>query len=197
MFECCSSTLACTDSAPTDIQLAAGKVQKTSPVAVRAGGSLRGAGIGKTVLQFRDVRHYPEDCTVENTGPVIAVRLQDGGVLKGQGIGKTTLQFPDARHSAMGSRMEYIKLPGTDLRVSRICLGTMQFSNSWEWPCDQATATAIVRAALASGINFFDTAQAYQVDGNRCSERMLGIALADIDRSEVVIASKFVRFHLW
>ena len=55
--------------------------------------------------------------------------------------------------------MEYITLPGTDLKVSRICLGTMQFSNSWEWPCDQATATAVVDAAIKAGVNFFDTAQ--------------------------------------
>jgi aryl-alcohol dehydrogenase-like predicted oxidoreductase len=45
--------------------------------------------------------------------------------------------------------MEYITLPGTSLRVSRICLGTMQFSNSWEWPCDQATATATVQVSQA------------------------------------------------
>ncbi len=122
--------------------------------------------------------------------------------------------------------MEYITLPGTDLKVSRICLGTMQFSNSWEWPCDQPTATAVVDAALAAGVNFFDTAQvshacnftarefsgpkfilcdhlsvvvcvecilsaqAYQVDGDRCSEKMLGIALG-ARRGDVVIASKF------
>ena len=66
----------------------------------------------------------------------------------------------------------------------------MQFSNSWEWPCDQETATATVHAALAAGINFFDTAQAYQVDGDRCSERMLGVALKG-RRKEAVIASKF------
>lgn len=123
--------------------------------------------------------------------------------------------------------MEYITLPGTELKVSRICLGTMQFSNSWEWPCDQATATAVVDAAIQEGINFFDTAQvrwpfgcvfasyqirrldifyrcivgeracatcpsaqAYQVDGDRCSEKMLGIALGP-RRGDVVIASKF------
>eukprot|EP01047_Picozoa_sp_COSAG01_P064751 COSAG01_NODE_8625_length_2716_cov_2.053878_4_plen_279_part_00 len=39
-------------------------------------------------------------------------------------------------------------------------------------------------------VNFFDTAQAYQVDGDRCSERMLGVALGE-RRREVVIASKF------
>ena len=55
---------------------------------------------------------------------------------------------------------------------------------------EQEAATATVLAALDAGINFFDTAQAYQVDGNRMSERMLGIALGD-RRKEAVIASKF------
>jgi hypothetical protein len=32
--------------------------------------------------------------------------------------------------------MEMIVLPGTSLRVSRICLGTQQFSNNWEWPME-------------------------------------------------------------
>ena len=50
--------------------------------------------------------------------------------------------------------------------------------------------TPAVHAALAAGINFFDTAQAYQVDGDRCSERMLGVALKG-RRKEAVIASKF------
>jgi aryl-alcohol dehydrogenase-like predicted oxidoreductase len=32
--------------------------------------------------------------------------------------------------------MEMITLPGTTLRVSRICLGTQQFSDNWEWPME-------------------------------------------------------------
>jgi hypothetical protein len=54
--------------------------------------------------------------------------------------------------AAAKKKMEFITLPGTELKVSRICLGTMQFSNSWEWPCDQATATAVVEAALGAGV---------------------------------------------
>lgn len=57
----------------------------------------------------------------------------------------------------------------------------------------QATATATVHAALDAGINFFDTAEAYGTDGDRSSERMLGVALQG-RRSEAVIASKF-GFH--
>ncbi len=37
---------------------------------------------------------------------------------------------------ASGAAMEMITLPGTSLRVSRICLGTQQFSNNWEWPME-------------------------------------------------------------
>ena len=69
--------------------------------------------------------------------------------------------------------MEYITLPGTELKVSRICLGTMQFSNSWEWPCDQATATAVVDAAIKEGINFFDTAQVRTVVAVRLCFRII------------------------
>ena len=86
--------------------------------------------------------------------------------------------------------MDYITLPGTSLRVSRICLGTQQFANSWEWPMDQATASAVVSAALDAGINFFDTAEVYGVDGDRASEHMLGVALQG-RREQAVIASKF------
>ena len=92
-----------------------------------------------------------------------------------------------------GVVMEYITLPGTNLRVSRICLGTQQFANSWEWPMDHAPATATVVAALDVGINFFDTAEAYGVDGDRSSEHMLGVALQG-RRHEAVIATKF-GFH--
>jgi hypothetical protein len=49
--------------------------------------------------------------------------------------------------------MEYITLPGTALRVSRICLGTQQFANSWEWPMDQETATATVQVPPAEHLS--------------------------------------------
>ena len=58
--------------------------------------------------------------------------------------------------------MEYVVLPNTDLKVSRVCLGTMQFAGSVEggrkdvtWgDIDQPTVTATVVAALNAGINF-------------------------------------------
>jgi aryl-alcohol dehydrogenase-like predicted oxidoreductase len=103
------------------------------------------------------------------------------------------------------SDMQYITLPGTDLRVSRLCLGTMQFAGSVEkgtsdvtWGAiDESTATATILAALDLGINFFDCAEAY--GKNRQAEQALGKALKDSGRRhEAIIASKFgVHAPLW
>jgi aryl-alcohol dehydrogenase-like predicted oxidoreductase len=78
--------------------------------------------------------------------------------------------------------MDYRNLGRAGLKVSEICLGTMTFGNG----ADQAEATRMVDAALAAGVNFFDTANSY-VGGT--SEAMLGEALKG-KRHEAVIASK-------
>jgi aryl-alcohol dehydrogenase-like predicted oxidoreductase len=103
------------------------------------------------------------------------------------------------------SEMQYVILPGTDLRVSRLCLGTMQFAGSVEkgtsdvtWgSVDESTATATVLAALDLGINFFDCAEAY--GQNRQAEQALGNALKGSGRrDEAIIATKFgVHIALW
>lgn len=73
----------------------------------------------------------------------------------------------------------------TDLEVSRICLGAMNFGTP-EWGCDEATAAEIVKVFRDAGGNFFDTADIY---GAGESERILG-RLLDGDRDDVVIAGK-------
>jgi aryl-alcohol dehydrogenase-like predicted oxidoreductase len=78
--------------------------------------------------------------------------------------------------------MDYRNLGRAGLKVSEICLGTMTFGNG----ADQAGASRMVDAALAAGVNFFDTANSY-VGGT--SETMLGAALKG-KRHEAVIASK-------
>jgi len=78
--------------------------------------------------------------------------------------------------------MEYRKLNRTELRVSRLCFGAMTFGK----PADQATATCMVDRCLDAGINFFDTANAYQ---HGESEQMLGNAIRG-RRHDLVIASK-------
>src|SRR6056297_920145 len=82
--------------------------------------------------------------------------------------------------------MNYRYLGRSGLVVSRICLGTMTFGNE-EWGCDQKTATDIVNAFLDAGGNFIDTADLYSAG---VSEEMLGKAIADKNRDELVIATK-------
>ena len=90
--------------------------------------------------------------------------------------------------------MQYTKLGNTDLEVSRICLGCMGFGNAaagqHSWTVDETATREIIKHALAQGINFFDTAIAYQ---SGTSEEYLGRALRDYAaRDEVVVATKFL-----
>lgn len=58
------------------------------------------------------------------------------------------------------------------------------------WTVNEETSRAIIRRGLDRGINFFDTAIAYQ---NGTSEQYLGRALRDFARrDEVVVATKFL-----
>ena len=90
--------------------------------------------------------------------------------------------------------MEYKTLGNTGLLVSRLCLGTMTFGSGNGLyksigGVDQQGVEEMVQIALDAGVNFFDTADAYQ-DGQ--SEELLAEALEtlDIPRHEVVIATK-------
>ena len=90
--------------------------------------------------------------------------------------------------------MEYIKLGNTDLNISRICMGCMGFgdasSGQHTWTVDEEHSHVIIRQGLDAGINFFDTAIAYQ---NGTSEQYLGKALLDYaKRDEVIVATKFL-----
>jgi aryl-alcohol dehydrogenase-like predicted oxidoreductase len=83
--------------------------------------------------------------------------------------------------------MKYVLLPRTELSVSRLCFGCWGIISDQHWgQRDARAALSAIRAALDSGINFFDTAAMY---GNGESERLLGRALTG-RRSEVIIASK-------
>lgn len=89
--------------------------------------------------------------------------------------------------------MEYIKLGNSSLNVSRICLGCMGFGDSAQgmhsWTLDENKSREIIKYALTNGINFFDTAMAYQ---SGTSELYLGRAIKDYAvREDVVIATKF------
>ncbi|KAB1140361.1 aldo/keto reductase [Streptomyces luteolifulvus] len=88
--------------------------------------------------------------------------------------------------------MQYVKLGSTGLDVSRICLGCMTYGlpdrGVHEWTLDEEASRPLIRQALESGINFFDTANVYS-DGT--SEEIVGRALRDFaHRDEIVLATK-------
>lgn len=90
--------------------------------------------------------------------------------------------------------MQYTMLGNSALRVSRVCLGCMGFGSREDgphkWTVDERQTGQIVGRALELGINFFDTAAAYQ---GGTSELYLGSALRALDRrGEAVVATKFL-----
>ena len=85
--------------------------------------------------------------------------------------------------------MQYTQLGRSGLKVSRLCLGTMNFGPQ----TDEAAAHSIMDAALESGINFFDTANVYGGSGHRgWTEEILGrwFAKGGERRERTVIATK-------
>ncbi|MEM4717542.1 MAG: aldo/keto reductase [Desulfurococcaceae archaeon] len=84
--------------------------------------------------------------------------------------------------------MDYVTLGWSDLRVSRIGLGTWQFSEAWG-VIEYEKAKAILRKAIELGINFIDTAMVY---GRGVSEAFIGRALREIgvSRDDVIVATK-------
>ena len=90
--------------------------------------------------------------------------------------------------------MKYAKLGNSDLNVSRICMGCMGFGDpergQHSWTIDEEHSREIIRRGLELGVNFYDTAIAYQ---SGTSEQYLGRALRDFaKRDDVVVATKFL-----
>ena len=81
---------------------------------------------------------------------------------------------------------EFANIPGTQLKVSRVALGTWAMGG-WMWGgTDQRESVATIHAALDQGINLIDTAPVY---GFGVSEEIVGAALEGI-RDRAVIATK-------
>lgn len=88
--------------------------------------------------------------------------------------------------------MEYQRLGRTGLKVSTICLGTMQFG----WSTEEDEAFRIMSRAVELGCNFLDTADVYSrwVEGNPggVAETIIGnwLRQAAVRREDIVIATK-------
>lgn len=90
--------------------------------------------------------------------------------------------------------MKYTRLGNSDLNVSRICMGCMGFGDSergqHSWTIDEEHTREIIKRGLELGVNFYDTAIAYQ---SGTSEQYVGRALRDFaKREDVVVATKFL-----
>lgn len=90
--------------------------------------------------------------------------------------------------------MNYTHLGRTGLKVSRLCLGTMNFGDV----TDEATSFSILDEALEAGINFIDTADVYGTEqspdikqGSGLSEEIIGRWLEQGGRRDrIVLATK-------
>src|SRR3954462_10055397 len=85
--------------------------------------------------------------------------------------------------------MDYTRVGRTGLRVSRLCLGTMNFGPK----TSEDDSHAIMDRALEHGINFFDTADVYGWrTGEGVTEQIIGRWLAQGNgrRDKIVLATK-------
>lgn len=87
--------------------------------------------------------------------------------------------------------MKYTTLPNTDIKVSKICLGTMTFGQQ----NSEAEGHAQMDYALNKGVNFFDTAEMYSIPSKKetygSTERIIGTWLKKTGkRDQIVLASK-------
>ncbi|MGY6649381.1 aldo/keto reductase [Wenyingzhuangia sp. IMCC45574] len=86
--------------------------------------------------------------------------------------------------------MKYTKIPNTDIKVSKICLGSM----TWGQQNTEAEGHEQLDYAFEQGVNFIDTAELYSIPSRKetqgSSERIIGTWMQNKKREDVVIASK-------
>jgi len=87
--------------------------------------------------------------------------------------------------------MEYTSLPNTNIKVSKICLGTMTWGNQ----NTEAEGFSQMDYALECGVNFFDTAELYPVPATKKTQgqtsKIIGNWLKKSNnRDKVILASK-------
>ncbi|HST71772.1 aldo/keto reductase [Kocuria sp. U4B] len=85
--------------------------------------------------------------------------------------------------------MEQRTLGRTGRTVSTVGLGTWQLGADWG-DVDPAEATAVLQAAVESGVTFFDTADVY---GDGRSEQTIGAFLRDHPELDITVATKMGR----
>ena len=86
--------------------------------------------------------------------------------------------------------MKFSNIPNTNIKVSKICLGTMTFGEQ----NSEQEAHEQLNVAVENGVNFIDTAEAYSVPGRKetqgSTERIIGTWLKNQQREKLVVATK-------
>ena len=87
--------------------------------------------------------------------------------------------------------MKYTTLPNTDIKISKICLGTMTFGEQ----NTEVEGHNQMDYALENGVNFFDTAEMYSVPGRKetygSTEKIIGTWFKKTgNREKIILASK-------
>jgi aryl-alcohol dehydrogenase-like predicted oxidoreductase len=103
---------------------------------------------------------------------------------------------PSLKNSLDSTKVEYVKLGSSGLRVSWPVLGAMSFGSSQLalWVLDEEASLEVLKAAYDRGINTWDTANSYS---NGLSEEMIGKAIRkfNIPRQKLVLMTKCA-FHV-
>jgi len=91
--------------------------------------------------------------------------------------------------------MEYVRLGQSGLKVSRLCLGTMNMGTpQWKpWIFDEAQSEPIVRHALDAGVNFIDLADFYTTG---VGEEVVGRILKRLVRREDIVVTTKVGYDM-
>jgi 1-deoxyxylulose-5-phosphate synthase len=91
--------------------------------------------------------------------------------------------------------MEYVRLGQSGLKVSRLCLGTMNMGTPrWKpWIFDEAQSEPIVRHALDAGVNFIDLADFYSTG---VGEEVVGRILKRLTRREEIVVTTKVGYDM-
>ncbi|KAG6865516.1 hypothetical protein C0991_001836 [Blastosporella zonata] len=93
--------------------------------------------------------------------------------------------------TSTSTKMQYVRLGNSGLKVSRLILGTMSYGSSeWEaWVKGEEEGLDHIKLAYDAGVNAFDTANVYS---NGLSEEILGKAIKkfNLPREEIVVMTK-------
>jgi aryl-alcohol dehydrogenase-like predicted oxidoreductase len=130
-----------------------------------------------------DAMASPSSASVAGSGWLHVAVLRRGALLR-----VTARRNLDMNSIKSSNDMEFVDIPGTSIRASRVALGTWAIGG-WMWGgSDESDAIRTIHSALDRGINLIDTAPVY---GFGRSEEIVGKALAIGGRRErAVIATK-------